>query len=134
MPSNRTASAIALPAITPIPSADPQVDRDEAWRLRRLRAIARRRVRVTVAAIGTTAQIASDGELVIALEIVQERDPRVLAWRANREVELVIVHDGCGARAVGAGGDAGRIELPAGLGAEAFLAFCYDTGPGTAGL
>src|SRR6185369_6809837 len=81
MPSNRTASAIALPAIAPIPSADPQADRDEAWRLRRLRAVARRRVRVAVAAIDTTAQIASDGELVIALEIVQERDPRVLAWR-----------------------------------------------------
>jgi hypothetical protein len=68
---------------------------------------------VTVAAIGTTAQIASDGELVVALEIVQERDPRVLARRADRAVDLVIVHDGCGARAVGAGGVAGRIELPA---------------------
>ena len=134
MPSNRTASAIALPAIAPIPSADPQADRDEAWRLRRLRAVARRRVRVAVAAIDTTAQIASDGELVIALEIVQERDPRVLAWRANREVDLVIVHDGCGARAVGAGGVTGRIELPAGLGREAFLAFCYDTEPGLAGI
>jgi hypothetical protein len=133
MTSNRTASA-ALPAISPVPSADPQTDRDEAWRLRRLRAVARRRVRVAIAAIGTTAQIASDGELVVALETVQERDPRVLAWRANREVDLVIVHDGCGARTVGAGGVAGRIELPAGLGAEAFLAFCYDTEPGPARL
>ena len=132
MSSYRIASTAALMAVAPLPSADPQVQTDEAWRLRRLRAVARRRVRVTIATIGTTAQIVVDAELVVALETVQERDPRVLAWRANREVDLVIVHDGCGARAIGAGGVAGRIELPAALGADAFLAFCYDTEPGPA--
>jgi hypothetical protein len=134
MPSNRTASATALPSIAPLPTADPRPADDDAWKLRRLRVVARRRVRVSIAAIGTTAQIASDGELVVVLETVQERDPRVIGWRANREVDLVVVHDGCGARAVGAGGVAGRIELPAALGADAFLAFCYDTEPGPAGI
>lgn len=114
--------------------AEPQPERDDAWMLRRLRVVVRRRVRVEVASIASTARIVSDGDLAIALETVRERDPRILAWRANREVDLVVIHDGCGARAVGSGGSAGRIELPGGLGPDAFLAFCYDTEPGPASL
>jgi hypothetical protein len=107
---------------------------DGSWMQRRLRVVARRRVRVAVEAIDATAQIVSDGELVVALETVRERDPRILAWRANREVDLVVVHDGCGARVLGVGGRTGRIELPGALGPDAFLAFCYDTEPGPSSL
>lgn len=107
---------------------------DDSWLLRRLRVVARRRVRVAVEALDATARIASDGDLVIVMETLRARDPRILAWRANREVDLVVVHDGCGARVLGTGGTAGRIELPGGLGPDAFLAFCYDTDPGPSSL
>jgi hypothetical protein len=114
--------------------ARPEPAPDDAWMLRRLRVVVRRRVRVDVAATAPTAWIASDGDLVIALETVRASDPRILAWRSNREVALVVIHDGCGARAVGSGGTNGRIELPGALGTDAFLAFCYDTEPGPASL
>ena len=103
---------------------------DGSWMQRRLRVVARRRVRVAVDAIDPTARIVSDGDLVVALETVRVRDPRILAWRANREVDLVVVHDGCGARvsapAVRLAGSSCRVPSDA----DAFLAFCYDTDPG----
>jgi hypothetical protein len=141
MHANRTdatrtegSAAMAPEVMTEDPVAEPQEPGDGSWLLRRLRVVARRRVRVAVEAIDATARIASDGDLAVALEIVHARDPRILAWRANREVDLVVVHDGCGARVVGAGGTAGRIELPGALGPDAFLAFCYDTDPGPSSL
>jgi hypothetical protein len=102
--------------------------------LRRLRIVTRRRIRVDVDTIGETARIVSDGELAVGLEVVSLLDPRIFAWRASREVDLVVVHDGCGARVVGSGGLTGRIELPGALGDGAFLAFCYDAEPGPSGL
>jgi hypothetical protein len=114
--------------------AEPRPTREDAWQQRRLRVIARRRVRVPAASMDVTAQIASDGDLVVALETVRARDPRIIGWRASREVELVVVHDACGARAVGGGGISGQIELPGALGPDDFIAFCYDTDPGPASL
>ncbi|HEY6568783.1 MAG TPA: hypothetical protein VIZ22_00750 [Candidatus Limnocylindrales bacterium] len=102
--------------------------------LRRLRIVTRRRIRIDVDTIGETARIVSDGELAVGLEMVSLIDPRVLAWCASREVDLVVVHDGCGARVVGSGGLTGRIKLPGALGDGAFLAFCYDAEPGPSGL
>ena len=127
-------SAMAPESMTEDLVAEARPAGDGSWLQRRLRVVARRRVRVAVEAIDATAQIASDGDLVVALETLRARDPRVLVWRANREVDLVVVHDGCGARVLGAGGTAGRIELPGALGPDAFLAFCYDTDPGPSSL
>lgn len=127
-------AAMAPETITEDLVAERQQAGDGAWMQRRLRVVARRRVRVAVEAIDATARIASDGDLVVALETVRAGDPRILAWRANRAIDLVVVHDGCGARVVGAGGTTGRIELPGALGPEAFLAFCYDTDPGPSSL
>ncbi|HEY6570358.1 MAG TPA: hypothetical protein VIZ22_08720 [Candidatus Limnocylindrales bacterium] len=107
---------------------------DDMRTLRRLRIVTRRRVRVEIDTIAETARIVSDGELAVGLELVSLLDPRTLAWRASREVDLVVVHDGCGARVGGPGGMNGRIELPGALGDGAFLAFCYDAEPGPSGL
>ena len=124
-----TAAMVAEPMTQDL-VAERLPDVDGSWVQRRLRVVARRRVRMAVETLDATGRIVSDGDLVVALETVRARDPRILAWRANREVDLVVVHDGCGARVIGTGGTAGRIELPGALGADAFLAFCYDTDPG----
>jgi hypothetical protein len=116
------------------PAARPQPAPRDVRTLRRLRIVTRRRIRVDVDTIGETARIVSDGELAVGLEVVSLLDPRIFAWRASREVDLVVVHDGCGARVVGSGGLTGRIELPGALGDGAFLAFCYDAEPGPSGL
>lgn len=118
----------------PVSAAGSRPAPDDTRTLRRLRMVTRRRIRVDVDSIGETARIVSDGELAVGLEVVSRLDPRVLAWRASREVELVVVHDGCGARVVGSGGLNGRVELPGALDEGAFLAFCYDAEPGPSGL
>jgi hypothetical protein len=122
------APAAPLPAPTngPLPTADTRL-------LRRLRRIVRPRVRLDVAALRAGAAAASDGAQAIRVTTVSPRDPHVIAWEADQPVALVVLNDGCGARIVGRGGPAGRIELPSSLCPQAFLAFCYDTETEAAG-
>ena len=115
---------VHAPLHRPMPGALPAAD---GWLLRRLRRIVRRRVRLDVATLGPGAAAASDGAQAIRVTTVSPRDPYVIAWEADLPVALVVLNDGCGARIVGRGGPAGRIELPSSLCARAFLAFCYDT-------
>jgi hypothetical protein len=112
-----TSRAQSLPAASFVPGGDARL-------LRRLRHVVRRRVRVNLD--GLVSASASDGELTLRIEAVSHRDPRIIAWSADRLVALVVLHDGCGARAIGGGGVMGRLELPSVLCAGAFLAFCYD--------
>jgi hypothetical protein len=100
------------------------VARGDARMLRRLRRVVRRRVRVGLD--GLVAATATDGEITIRLTTVSPREPRVLAWSADRLVALVVLHDGCGARVIGGGGLMGRLELPSVSCAGSSLAFCYD--------
>ncbi|HEY3336647.1 MAG TPA: hypothetical protein VGK16_15575 [Candidatus Limnocylindrales bacterium] len=96
----------------------------DARLLRRLRHVVRRRLRVDLRGlIGATV---TDGELTLRIDTMSARDPRIVAWSADRLVALVVLHDGCGARVIGGGGLMGRVELPSVMGCEAFLAFCYD--------
>ena len=96
----------------------------DARLLRRLRHVVRRRVRVDLD--GLVGATVTDGELTLRIDTLSARDPRIVAWSADRLVALVVLHDGCGARAIGGGGLMGRIELPSVTGDDAFLAFCYD--------
>ncbi|HEX5828066.1 MAG TPA: hypothetical protein VFY23_11125 [Candidatus Limnocylindrales bacterium] len=107
----------------PVP-ASAFVARGDARMLRRLRRVVRRRVRVGLENL--VAATATDGEITIRLTTVSPREPRVLAWSADRLVALVVLHDGCGARVIGGGGLMGRLELPSVTCAGASLAFCYD--------
>jgi hypothetical protein len=92
--------------------------------LRRLRHVVRRRIRVDLD--GLVGATVTDGELTLRIDTLSARDPRIVAWSADRLVALVVLHDGCGARVIGGGGLMGRLELPSVTGEGAFLAFCYD--------
>lgn len=127
------ASLPPTPAAVPAPTAPDAVPPADTRVQRRLRRIVRRRVRIDVAALGAPAIAASEGELTVQVVTVSAHDPRILAWQADRPVALVVLHDGCGARVLGIGGLAGRLELPAGICPRAFLAFCYDTDADGAG-
>ena len=118
------AAPVHAPPHRPMPGALPAAD---GRLLRRLRRIVRRRVRLDIAALGPGAAAASDGAQAIRVTTVSPRDPHAITWEADLPVTLVVLNDGCGARIVGRGGPAGRIELPSSLCARAFLAFCYDT-------
>jgi hypothetical protein len=96
----------------------------DARLLRRLRHVVRRRVRVDLD--GLVGASVTDGELTLRIDTLSGRDPRIVAWSADRLVALVVLHDGCGARVIGGGGLMGRLELPSATGTDAFLAFCYD--------
>lgn len=109
------ATSIAIPVVAP--SGDARL-------LRRLRHVVRRRVRVDLD--GLVGATVTDGELTLRIDTLSARDPRTLAWSADRLVALVVLHDGCGARVIGGGGLMGRLELPSVTGCDAFLAFCYD--------
>lgn len=124
-PQRFLAPAAAVPAPA-LPAVARQLPVDDVRILRRLRRIVRRRIRFDLAALGTGGATVSDGDQAVRLATVSPRDPRVVAWEADRAVALVVLNDGCGARIVGLGGLTGRIELPSGLCARAFLAFCYD--------
>jgi hypothetical protein len=114
-----------LPRVPVTPLAALLVARDgDARLLRRLRHVVRRRVRVELA--GLVGATVSDGELTLRIDTLSARDPRVVAWSADRLVALVVLHDGCGARVIGGGGLMGRLELPSACAPDAFLAFCYD--------
>jgi len=109
------ATSVASPVVAP--SSDGRL-------LRRLRHVVRRRVRVDLD--GLVSATVTDGELTLRIDTLSARDPRIVAWSADRLVALVVLHDGCGARVIGGGGLMGRLELPSVTGDGAFLAFCYD--------
>lgn len=109
------ATSMAAPVLTP---------GGDARLLRRLRHVVRRRVRVDLD--GLVGATVTDGELTLRIDTLSARDPRIVAWSADRLVALVVLHDGCGARVIGGGGLMGRLELPSVTGDGAFLAFCYD--------
>jgi hypothetical protein len=115
--------------IAPEPSASsmanpPFAPSGDARLLRRLRHVVRRRVRVELD--GLVGATVTDGDLTLRIDTISARDPRIVAWSADRLVALVVLHDGCGARVIGGGGLMGRLELPSVTGGDAFLAFCYD--------
>ena len=114
-----------LPALPATSMANPVfAPSGDARLLRRLRHVVRRRVRVDLD--GLVAATVTDGELTLRIDTISARDPRIVAWSADRLVALVVLHDGCGARVIGGGGLMGRLELPSVTGGDAFLAFCYD--------
>ena len=106
-----------LPAARLLPAGRERV-------LRRLRRVVRRRVRVEIAHLGGSPIATTDGSLHVRLR--SGLDPRVVAWEADRPVELVVLYTGCGVRLAGSGGLDGEIVLPVAACDEAFLAFCYD--------
>lgn len=113
------------PLARPMPLAPAALlPQGDARLLRRLRHVVRRRLRVDLD--GLVSASAGDGELVVRIETVSPREPRLIAWSADRLVALVVLHDGCGARVVGGGGLMGRVELPSVTCDGAFLSFCYD--------
>jgi hypothetical protein len=107
-----------LPAARLLPTSQDRV-------LRRLRRVVRRRVRVDVAALGTSTVAMTDGSLHVRLR-ASGLDPRVVTWEADRPVDLVVAYTGCGVRLAGRGGLDGELVLPASACADAYLAFCYD--------
>jgi hypothetical protein len=109
-----------LAAIDPIPAPG------TSWMLRRIRRVVRCRLRVELAALALAPALVSDGDLRVVLTPRSAGNRRVVAWRADRAVELVVIRDGCGARVLGPGGHEGRIELPASACPDAYVAFCYD--------
>jgi hypothetical protein len=92
--------------------------------LRRLRRVVRRRVRVDVTGLGGAPLDVTDGSL--HLRVRSGLDPRVVAWEADRPVDLVVLYTGCGMRLAGRGGMDGEVVLPAAACDDAYLAFCYD--------
>jgi hypothetical protein len=124
-PRAATSSFTTAPVMLPAAGSGPLLAPAAAARtMRRLRVVVRRRLRVDLA--GLADGTVTDGGLRVSLETVSPRDPYLVEWTADRPVALVVLHDGCGARVIGTGGQVGRLELPATSCPGAFLAFCHD--------